>query len=66
MIKGSKGKQRNFNIHGETEKRHSWYWSVLIKNYGNVETAKQAVSNSRKMVDPIYNLELLQHKWTKK
>lgn len=32
--------------------KDSWYWDVLIKNCGSLETAKKLVYESRYRVDP--------------
>jgi len=35
----------------ETDRRHSWYWTVLKKNYGTMKKAEVAVFESRKRAD---------------
>lgn len=47
-------KKPNFSSHGETDRKNSWYWSVLLKNLGNWVEAQKAIEESRKRVDVLY------------
>lgn len=53
-----KHKRRALNVpgHSDTDRKNSWYWSVLVKQMGTWKKAEQAVNRSRDMVDPTYNL----------
>lgn len=50
-----KYKKQNFSNHGETDKKNSWYWNVLVKNLGNWKRAEKEVFKSRLRVDPTFN-----------
>lgn len=60
-IKESYTKPR-FAEHGETDKKNSWYWSVLLKNMRTWKKAEEAIKFSRHRVDPTYQLEKLKFK----
>lgn len=47
-------KKKNFSTHGETDRKESWYWNVLLHNMGGWVKAEKAIIDSRKMVDPLY------------
>lgn len=47
---------RNANNHKENDIKNSWYWSVLIKKYGDIDYATKVVEESRRRVDPMYKL----------
>jgi len=37
--------------HSDTDRKNSWYWFVLKKNYGSMKAAEDAVFESRKKAD---------------
>lgn len=47
-------KKRNFAPHGETDRKQSWYWSVLLNNYGSYKKAEEKIHLSRQNTDPLY------------
>lgn len=49
-----KQKKRNFNHHSETDKKNSWYWSVLVKNLGSWKKAQESINESRDRCDPTF------------
>lgn len=46
--------KKNFDPHGESDRKNSWYWNVLLKNYGSWERAETAVRKSRSRIDPLF------------
>lgn len=50
-----KYKKKNFEGHSESDKKNSWYWSVLMRNYKNYKEAEQQIYKSKRWADPSYD-----------
>ena len=50
----AKMKYRNNSYHKEDFKKNSFYWNVLVKEFGTWKQAEKAVFESRINIDPLY------------
>ena len=47
-------KYHNFQAHNDSERKESWYWNLLVKQYGSWKKAEKAVEESKRKFELNY------------